>query len=111
MSRRRPSPICDNLPSRRAEIPSIVDLLVDPELAPVALLDAAANVLIHALVAANPEMLPCVDRTATALEPVTVAAYRVVSACRALHDALDVYRARVRDCRMRSNDADEDISF
>jgi hypothetical protein len=111
MSRGRPSRIRHDVPTRRAEIPSIVDLVIDPELAPLALLDAAANVLIQALVAANPEMLQCDDRPATALEPVTVAAYRVVSACRGLHDALDVYRARVRDCRMRGSDADEDIPF
>jgi hypothetical protein len=44
--------------SNRAEIPSVVDLVHDPELAPLALLDAAAHVLIQALVAENPEIVP-----------------------------------------------------
>ena len=109
MSRIRPSPVWRDQPGARPEIPSIVDLVIDPELAPVALLDAAAHVLIQALVAANPEMLHCAERPATALEPVTRAAYSVVRACRDLHDALDRYRAHVRDCRMR--DRDDDIPF
>jgi hypothetical protein len=99
------------VPGRRADIPSIVDLVIDPELAPLALLDAAANVLIQALVAANPEMLHCADQPATALEPAVTAAYRVVSACRNLHEALDSYSARVRDCRMRADAPDDDIPF
>lgn len=55
-------------------------------------------------------MLHCAERPANALEPVTIAAYSVVAACRDLHDALAVYRARVRDCRMRDDDGD-DIPF
>jgi hypothetical protein len=93
-------------PSAHAEIPSFDDLLTDPELAPLAMLEAAGLVLIQALVAANPEMLQVDDCPRTALEPVTVAAHRVVAACRALHEALDLYRARVRECRNR-NDNDE----
>jgi hypothetical protein len=102
-----------DLPSTtpRAEVPSLVDLVIDPELAPLVLLEAAAHVLIQALVAANPEMLQCDDRPTTKLAPVTIAAYRVVSACRDLHDALDGYCARVRDCRMRDDDPDDDIPF
>jgi hypothetical protein len=111
MTRGRPSPIRHDVAGRRAELPSIVDLLVDPELAPLALLDAAANVLIQALVAANPEMLHCAEPPTTALEPVVLDAYRVISACRDLHEALDTYRARVRDCRMRGDAADDDIPF
>jgi hypothetical protein len=113
MSRGRASTVRRNLSTvaSAAEIPSFVDLVLDPELAPVALLDAAAHVLIQALVAENPEMLQCADRPAAVLEPVTVAAYRVVAACRGLHEALDGYRARVRECRLR-NDADaDDIPF
>jgi hypothetical protein len=111
MRRGRPSPIRHDVAGRRAEIPSIVDLVIDPELAPLALLDAAANVLIQALVAANPEMLHCADQPRTELPPVAIAAYRVVSACRDLHEALDIYRARVRSCRMRADAADDDIPF
>ena len=109
MSLPRTSPIGRDPPDTRAEIPSVVDLLIDPELAPLVLLEAASHVLIEALVAANPEMLHCADRPANALEPVTVAAYSVVAACRHLHDTLAVYRARVGDCRMR--DDSDDIPF
>jgi hypothetical protein len=109
MSGARTSRVGRARPDTRPEIPSVVDLLIDPELAPLVLLEAASHVLIQALVAANPEMLHCADRPATALEPVTVAAYSVVAACRHLHDALAVYRARVGDCRMR--DASDDIPF
>ena len=110
---RRPSPLRRDRPAvpRRAEIPSFVDLLVDPEFAPLAVLEAAALVLIQALVAANPEMLQCDDRPATVPEPVTVAAYRVLSACRGLHDALDIYRASIRERRMRDDASDDDLPF
>ena len=50
-------------------LPSFDDLVLDPELAPLALLEAAGHVLIQALVAANPEMLQCADRPASAPEP------------------------------------------
>jgi hypothetical protein len=56
-------------------------------------------------------MLQCADRPAAALEPVTVAAYRVVSACRGLHEALDGYRTRVRECRLRDEARNDDIPF
>ena len=108
MSRGRSAPTLRDLSSGRTEIPSLVDLVIDPELAPLALLEAAAHVLIQALVAANPEMLHRTEPPAAVLEPVTIAAYRVVTACRHLHEALDVYRALVRDCRMRPYD---DIPF
>ena len=92
-------------------IPSFGDLVLDPELAPLALLEAAGHVLIQALVAANPEMLQLGDRPVSVLGPVAAAAYRVVSACRGLHDALDVYRARLGEVRRRDDDADDDIPF
>jgi hypothetical protein len=92
-------------------LPSFDDLVLDPELAPLALLEATGHVLIQALVAANPEMLQCADRPASALEPMTVAAYRVVAACRGLHDALDVYRARLRDVRLRDEASSDDFPF
>jgi hypothetical protein len=92
-------------------LPSFDDLVLDPELAPLALLEAAGHVLIQALVAANPEMLQCADRPASALEPMTVAAYRVVAACRGLHDALDIYRARLGEARERGDTSDDDIPF
>jgi hypothetical protein len=109
MSRIRTSPVGRDPPDTRAEIPSVVDLLIDPELAPLVLLEAASHVLIQALVAANPEMLHRAERPATALEPVTIAAYSVVAACRHLDDTLAVYRARVRDCRMCADS--DDIPF
>jgi hypothetical protein len=112
MSRVRPSPLGREPASRSTrEIPSVVDLVLDPELAPLALLDAAAHVLIQALVAANPELLQRGDRTASALEPMTVAAHHVVSACRALHDALDVYRACLGEARLGDDEAGDDFPF
>jgi hypothetical protein len=42
---------------------------------------------------------------------VTVAAHRVVAACRGLHDALDLYRARVSECRIRDDASHDDIPF
>ena len=111
MSRPRPAPLRRDLPSTRAEIPSIVDLVIDPELAPLALLETAGHVLIQALVAANPEMLQHADRPSTVTDPVTIAAYHVVAACRHLHDALDRYRARVLDYRLRDHNPDDDIPF
>jgi len=85
--------------------------VLDPELAPLALLEAAGHVLIQALVAANPEMLRYAERPATALEPLTLAAYCVVSACRELHDALDAYRASLREARVRDDATGDDIPF
>lgn len=96
-------------PPRRAEIPDVVDLVLDPELAPLVLLDAAAHVLIQALVAANPEMLCRAERPSALRDPAAIAAYRVVAACRDLHDALDAYRARVND--RRPHDDSDDFPF
>jgi hypothetical protein len=108
MSRPRPAARRD---PRNAAFPSFDDLVIDPELAALALLEAAALVLVQALVAANPEMLQVDDCPRTALEPVTVAAHRVVAACRGLHDALDLYRARVSECRIRDDASHDDIPF
>jgi len=106
MSRLRPAAARADARAVHTVVPSFGDLVLDPELAPLALLEAAGHVLVQALVAANPEMLQCGDRPASALEPITVAAYRVVAACRALHDALDVYRARLGEVRRRDDEAD-----
>ena len=97
------------MPASRAEIPDAVDLVLDPELAPLVLLDAAAHVLIQALVAANPEMLHRAERRGARLQPATCAALRVVAACRDLHDTLDAYRVHVSDRRLR--DDSDDIPF
>jgi hypothetical protein len=56
-------------------------------------------------------MLQLDDRPATTLAPITAAAYRIVAACRGLHDALDVYRARLGEVRLRDHDAGDDIPF
>jgi len=106
MSRLRPAAARADARAVHTAVPSFGDLVLDPELAPLALLEAAGHVLVQALVAANPEMLQCGDRPASALEPITVAAYRVVAACRGLHDALDVYRARLGEVRRRDDEAD-----
>jgi len=107
----RPAAARPDVRGANTAIPSFDDLVLDPELAPLALLEAAGHVLIQALVAANPEMLQCGERPASALEPITVAAYRVVSACRGLHDALDVYRARLGEVRLRDDASGDDIPF
>jgi hypothetical protein len=107
MSRPRPAAARPDMRAVHAAVPSFGDLVLDPELAPLALLEAAGHVLIQALVAANPEMLQLGDRPVSALAPITAAAYRVVAACRGLHDALDAYRARLHDVRLRDDDGDD----
>jgi hypothetical protein len=111
MSRLRPAAGRHDGGGANTAIPSFDDLVLDPELAPLALLEAAGHVLIQALVAENPELLQLGDRPATALEPITAAAHRVVSACRGLHDALDLYRARLGELRVRDAAAGDDIPF
>jgi hypothetical protein len=109
MSRTRAAGVGRAPPATCAATPTALDLLIDPELAPLVLLEAASHVLIQALVAANPDMLPCAEQPATVLDPVPLAAHGVVAACRELHEALANYRARVRDCRARHDD--DDIPF
>jgi hypothetical protein len=75
----------------RASWPRTEDLAFDPELAPLALLDAALAIAVQALIARNPEMLSeCADlRNA----PQVAAALNIVTLYREMHDALDEYRS------------------
>jgi hypothetical protein len=73
------------LPYPRAE-----DLAFDPELAPLALLEAALAIAVQALIARNPEMLAEHHHLRTA--PQVAAALNIVVLYGEMHDALDEYR-------------------
>jgi len=74
----------------RASWPRTEDLAFDPELAPLALLEAALAVAVQALIAKNPELLSaCAHLRNT---PRVVAAHHIVILYREMHDALDEYR-------------------
>ena len=75
----------------RASWPRHEDLAFDPELAPLALLDAALALTVQALIARNPELLS--DNEALRRGPRAVAARQIIALYRDLHDALDEYRA------------------
>jgi hypothetical protein len=77
-------------PSLRASWPRTEDLAFDPELAPLALLDAALAIAVQALIAKNPELLS--ECPALRHAPRAVAAYNIVVLYREMHDALDEYR-------------------
>jgi hypothetical protein len=77
-------------PPLRASWPRTEDLAFDPELAPLALLEAALAVAVQALIAKNPELLCACGRLREA--PRVVAAYHIVVLYREMHDALDAYR-------------------
>lgn len=70
--------------------PRAEDLAFDPELAPLALLEAALAIAVQALIARNPEMLT--ERQHLPKAPQAAAALHIVVLYRELHDALDVYR-------------------
>jgi hypothetical protein len=74
----------------RASWPRTEDLAFDPELAPLALLDAALAITVQALIARNPELLS--ERPALRHDPRVAAAYNIVVLYRQMHDALDEYR-------------------
>jgi hypothetical protein len=76
-------PQCPSCP--RAE-----DLAFDPELAPLALLEAALAVAVQALIARNPEMLS--EREHLRKAPQAAAALNIVVLYREMHDAIDEYR-------------------
>ena len=77
-------------PTLRASWPRTEDLAFDPELAPLALLEAALAIAVQALIARNPEMLSeCVSFRN---DPRLVAAHHIVVLYREMHDALDEYR-------------------
>ena len=75
----------------RAYWPRTEDLAFEPELAPLALLDAAAAIAVQALIARNPELLS--ECEALRRAPRVVAALHIVALYREMHDALDEYRA------------------
>jgi len=71
--------------------PRAEDLAFEPELAPLALLDAALALTVQSLIARNPELL-C-QNEALQKAPRAVAARQIVALYREMHDALDEYRA------------------
>jgi hypothetical protein len=75
----------------RAYWPRHEDLAFEPELAPLALLDAAAAIAVQALIASNPELLS--ECEALRRAPRVVAARHIIALYREMHDALDEYRA------------------
>jgi hypothetical protein len=78
-------------PTLRASWPRTEDLAFDPELAPLALLEAALAIAVQALIAKNPELLCACGGLRGA--PRVIAAYNIVTLYREMHDALDEYRA------------------
>jgi len=75
---------------RRPSCPRAEDLAFDPELAPLALLDAALALAVQALIARNPEMLS--ESVHLHRAPRVAAALNIVVLYREMHDALDEYR-------------------
>ena len=71
----------------RASWPRTEDLAFDPELAPLALLDAALAIAVQALIARNPELLS--ESEALRRAPRAVAARHIVALYREMHDALE----------------------
>jgi hypothetical protein len=71
--------------------PRTDDLAFEPELAPLALLEAALALTVQSLIARNPELL-CESETLRQA-PRAVAARNIVALYREMHDALDEYRA------------------
>jgi hypothetical protein len=74
----------------RPSCPRAEDLAFDPELAPLALLEAALAVAVQALIARNPEMLS--EGAHMHRAPRVAAALNLVVLYREMHDALDEYR-------------------
>jgi hypothetical protein len=75
----------------RTSWPRHEDLAFEPELAPLALLDAALAIAVQSLIARNPELLS--ESEAMRQAPRVVAAAQVVALYREMHNALDEYRA------------------
>jgi hypothetical protein len=75
----------------RTSWPRHEDLAFEPELAPLALLDAALAIAVQSLIARNPELLS--ESEAKRQAPRVVAAAQVVALYREMHTALDEYRA------------------
>ena len=74
----------------RPSWPRTEDLAFEPELAPLALLEAALALTVQSLIARNPELLSECDALRQA--PRVVAAHHIVVLYREMHDALDEYR-------------------
>jgi hypothetical protein len=75
----------------RTSWPRHEDLAFEPELAPLALLDAALALAVQSLIARNPELLS--ESEAVRQAPRCVAAAQIVALYREMHDALDEYLA------------------
>ena len=75
----------------RACCPCIEDLVFEPELATLALVDASLAIAVQALIARNPELL--LGDTLPRPAPRTNAARTIVVLYREMHDALEAYRA------------------
>lgn len=75
----------------RASWPRTEDLAFDPELAPLALLDAALAITVQALIASNPELL--IHEDIPAKPPRAILAHHIIVLYRELSDALYEYRA------------------
>lgn len=76
--------------TRPTRWPPAEDLAFEPELAPLALLDAAAAIAVQSLIARNPEMLS--DSESLRQAPLAAAARHLVALYCEMHDALDEYR-------------------
>jgi len=74
----------------RLPFPRAEDLAFDPELAPLALLEAALAIAVQALIARNPEMLS--EHQHLRRAPQVAAALNIVVLYREIHDALVEYR-------------------
>jgi hypothetical protein len=70
--------------------PHADDLAFEPELAPLALVEAALAIAVQSLIARNPELLSEDDGLRQA--PRAVAARNIVALYREMHDAIDEYR-------------------
>jgi hypothetical protein len=92
----------------RAYWPRTEDLAFEPELAPLALLDAALALAVQSLIARNPELLS--ENEALRQAPRVVAARHIVALYREMHDALDEYRALLPTERQLATGTD-DIPF
>lgn len=75
----------------RTNWPRAEDLAFEPELAPLALLDAALATVTQSLLARNPELL--LDEHTLCQVPLAIAARRIILLYGDMHDALDTYRA------------------
>jgi hypothetical protein len=92
----------------RVTWPRTEDLAFDPELASLAMLDAALAAAVQALLARNPELL-CGD-AAFHRTPSASAVHRIVRLHREMHDALDAYRELLPSVRDLQRELD-DIPF